>query len=311
MKLISKIPCQAEVCPLCGEKGTFVVRSAKDYFIAEGKSPDFDVAYCPACLTGYSLPYLNPTQLSSYYLESYEAYVAKKPFSAYFKKLKYRSDLRLLGKFLKKENRSLFEIGAGRGEFLHEARKRGFRVAGLEPSEPAVRFAQEKYGITLATGPEEDFNFSSPFDAVVLRHVLEHLPDPALSLRKIFDRGLKTGGVLMLKLPRLDSWEAKWFGKFWRGLDLPRHRTHFTKTGILKLLEKTGFREIKIYSEVIPSDIAGSIGYYSIYGSGRFLKPSAKFFQKLPLAVRWLAAQVFGVVLSPLRPGRMIVIAKK
>jgi tRNA(Met) C34 N-acetyltransferase TmcA len=38
---------------------------------------------------------------------------------------------------------------------------------------------------------------------------------------------LKPGGLLIIALPNPDSWDAKYYQKFWAAYDLPRHLYHF------------------------------------------------------------------------------------
>jgi 2-polyprenyl-3-methyl-5-hydroxy-6-metoxy-1,4-benzoquinol methylase len=77
-------------------------------------------------------------------------------------------------------------------------------------------------------------------DAVSLWHVLEHVEDPGTALRAV-RAWLAPGGVLLVGVPNLASWQARLAGPRWYHLDLPRHRTHFTPTGLEALLEASGF----------------------------------------------------------------------
>ncbi len=299
-------------CPACGEqKSSVLFQEGKDYFVAVGNSPDFAVRLCARCGTGFSMPPMTAAQLAGYYPDDYEAYLPKKSLAGFLQKMKYRSDLAMLRNSLKKTGGSIFEIGAGRGEFLHEAKKGGFEAYGLEPSEAGVRFAAQNYHLGLIRGHAEDFMFPGVHDAVIARHVIEHLEEPAFCAVKIFDQGLKDGGVLMLKLPRLDSWEARRFGKFWHGFDLPRHRTHFTRAGVRLLLEKAGFSEIHIFSEAVPTDLMRSLRYFAAYGPKGLPRTLAAVWTVLPWVLQMGLAECLTVILSPWGTGRMIVIAKK
>jgi SAM-dependent methyltransferase len=77
-------------------------------------------------------------------------------------------------------------------------------------------------------------------DAVSLWHVLEHVDDPAAALAAIA-RWLRPGGVLLVGVPNLGSWQARLGGARWYHLDVPRHRTHFTTRGLATLLAAHGF----------------------------------------------------------------------
>ena len=300
---------QKEQCFVCRQSGKDFIRGAKDYFVFDGKSADFEIRYCAACAIGYSLPRMTAWELRHYYPENYEAYVPKYFFAAFLQKLKYGSDLKFLRRFFDKKSRTLFEIGAGRGEFLSEAKKNGFDVSGLEPSPVAVRFAMDNYKINLRAGFAEDIFFTKTYDGVIARHVLEHVENPQACLVKIFKEGLKEGGVLFLKLPRLDSWEAKFFGKYWHGFDLPRHRVHFSRAGIRKMLAAAGFKDIRVRSEIVPTDILRSLRNYARHGKFVTLRFLAALITLVP--GQMMVAQFFGILFSFMGPGRMVVTARK
>lgn len=135
----------------------------------------------------------------------------------------------------------LLDVGAGRGRFVVAASAAGYAAEGLEPSTRGVRAAREEYGVKLGqSGVEEATVPAGSFDALSLWHVLEHLEDPRAALRTL--RGwLAPGGVLLVGVPNLDSWQARLAAERWYHLDLPRHRTHFSPRGLATLLEETGF----------------------------------------------------------------------
>jgi 2-polyprenyl-3-methyl-5-hydroxy-6-metoxy-1,4-benzoquinol methylase len=95
----------------------------------------------------------------------------------------------------------LLEIGSCTGAFLNEARKRGFQVEGIEPSEENTQIAKRKYGLDLRNGRVEDFSFpEESFDVVFSSHVFEHLLDP-LAVAKKLSSWLRTGGFHMIEVP--------------------------------------------------------------------------------------------------------------
>lgn len=298
-------------CPKCSEIGTPFLRGGRDFFVFHGNSDCFELYFCETCNIGYSLPAMTDERLAPYYPDDFEAFVPKRSLSAFLQKLKYKSDLNIIGRCLSTERASLFEIGAGRGEFLAEAMKNGFLVEGVEPGAAGRKYAQEVFEISLSNSHAKDINFSKSYDVIVMRHVLEHINDPLLLLKHIYNDGLLEGGSLFLKLPRLDSWEARLFGKFWHGLDLPRHRVHFTKAGIVKLLIDSGFNDVKVIKEITPLDIMRSVQYCGEHGSFILGKFIAKLFSNLPKPVKFLSCQLLGVVMAPFGPGRMIVTARK
>ncbi|MFA6551851.1 MAG: class I SAM-dependent methyltransferase, partial [Patescibacteria group bacterium] len=183
-------------CPLCQKQADLLIANGKDYFILQGKSADFEINYCAGCQTAFSLPVLTDQELEPYYPENYEAYVGKKRFLGWLQTLKYKADLKFIKKIIKKDQASIFEIGAGRGEFLAAAVKFGFKVNGLEPSQAGRDFAQKNYKLRLQPGFASDLVFEQKYDLVIARHVFEHLNNPWQVLKKIIDNGLTPGGYL-------------------------------------------------------------------------------------------------------------------
>ncbi|WP_205695761.1 class I SAM-dependent methyltransferase [Conexibacter sp. SYSU D00693] len=135
----------------------------------------------------------------------------------------------------------LVDAGAGRGRFAAAARAAGYDAHGIEPSRRGVDAALTHYGVLLErAGVEEATVAPGSADAVSLWHVLEHVDDPRAALRAI--RGwLRPGGVLLVGVPDLASVQARIGGARWYHLDVPRHRTHFTTTGLRMLLRAEGF----------------------------------------------------------------------
>lgn len=299
-----------DLCPICHEeKGKMFVTGGRDFFVFDGKSDPFDVLYCERCKVGYTIPYLSDEGLSKYYPEDYEAYTPKKAFMGYLQTLKYGSDMRIIKKRVSEG--TLFEIGAGRGEFLSEAKKSGFSVEGIEPGKAGRIYAKEQFDISLVDVWASDIVYEKKYDVIVMRHVIEHLNEPAPVLEKIFTDGLKSGGLLFLKLPRLDSWETRLFGRFCDAFDFPRHRVHFTKQGIMNILERIGYKNIEVISEVVPTSIMRGIQYYGRHGSSGFLNTMARAFSTLPHAVRFLLCQSVGLLMLPFGTDRMIIVARK
>jgi SAM-dependent methyltransferase len=135
---------------------------------------------------------------------------------------------------MKPEKGGLLDIGAGTGAFLEAAKKNGWDVCGVEPSKMAARSARNK-GLDILERID-DLDTDAFFDAITLWHVLEHLPDLEEAVRKI-KRLLKPGGVLVVAVPNHLSFDAKYYGSFWAGYDVPRHLWHFSKKSLPPLFE--------------------------------------------------------------------------
>jgi 2-polyprenyl-3-methyl-5-hydroxy-6-metoxy-1,4-benzoquinol methylase len=174
------------------------------------------------------------------------------------KALKINSDQVKSYQFIKKNipvRGDILDIGCGNGKLLLMARDDGWKVQGLELSELFAQTINRLYGIDVKTANFLDFDAlkSDKYDCIVLRHVLEHLPDSKLAMRKI-NSLLKDHGYAMLEFPNIESLEAnnkrllkrlgfKKYKKFPVNFK-PGHCNEFCRTSFVKLAETTGFKVI-------------------------------------------------------------------
>ena len=137
----------------------------------------------------------------------------------------------------------MLDIGAGRGRFVAQARAAGWYAHGIEPSLRGVQGAQA-IGVDLVqSGIEGAAVPAGSLDAAELWHVLEHLDDPGAALERIAG-WLRPGGLLLVGVPNLASVQARAGGPRWYHLDVPRHRTHFTVSGLHALLRGHGLEPV-------------------------------------------------------------------
>jgi len=103
---------------------------------------------------------------------------------------------------------TLIEVGCGKGLFLEQLQSLGFEITGLDPTYEGTNSAVIREYFTPTTGLRAD--------ALVLRHVLEHVPDPVAFLAQLRDsNGGK--GKIYIEVPCLD-WIAErrsWFDLFY------------------------------------------------------------------------------------------------
>jgi 2-polyprenyl-3-methyl-5-hydroxy-6-metoxy-1,4-benzoquinol methylase len=134
----------------------------------------------------------------------------------------------------------LLDIGCGAGFFVACLKRYGWDITGIDVSEWASEFAREKLGLNVFTGSVEDVKINGQFDVITLYHILEHLPHPLQSLKRVSEL-LADDGVLVIKGPNLASFDRVWHSKNWRRYDLPFHLYHFTPQTYQMILEKAGF----------------------------------------------------------------------
>jgi 2-polyprenyl-3-methyl-5-hydroxy-6-metoxy-1,4-benzoquinol methylase len=137
---------------------------------------------------------------------------------------------------------NLLDIGAGTGDFLSVAKKDGWKITGVEPSDRAKAIAKNK-GVSFVSETSELENQS--FDIITMWHVLEHVPDLDKQIKEL-KRLLKPTGTLLIAVPNFKSFDAKYYGKFWAAYDVPIHFWHFSKTAIQILFEKEEMKLEKV-----------------------------------------------------------------
>ena len=149
--------------------------------------------------------------------------------------------------FVDKPNKGIFlEIGSYAGIFLNEAKKKGWKVLGIEPLLFPAYYAEKKNGIkVMRTYFTKDTEIASEsIDVLVATHVIEHVPNPTEFVAKAHDILIK-GGKLILETPTYDSFFFKLLKHRERSLRCPGHIYFFTRETLSKLVEKEGFKVIK------------------------------------------------------------------
>ncbi|WP_424492806.1 class I SAM-dependent methyltransferase [Salinimicrobium sp. GXAS 041] len=137
----------------------------------------------------------------------------------------------------KKSRGRLLDIGAGTGDFLFRAKKKGWEVKGVEPNLQARNLADKK-GINLI---EDSSSLASgSFDVITMWHVLEHVPDLNEQIVEL-KRLLKKDGLLVIAVPNFKSYDARKYKSFWAAYDVPRHLWHFSKNAILNIFSEHSF----------------------------------------------------------------------
>lgn len=141
----------------------------------------------------------------------------------------------------------VLDIGCGDGRTLWTLKQLGCDVVGVEFDGEAVATARE-LGLDVRLGSLDEQGFApATFDAVLMSHVIEHLPDPKATLLECL-RILKPGGQLRMLTPNAGAWGHRHFGRDWMALDPPRHLNIFTPSSMANLLRCVGFSDPMVES---------------------------------------------------------------
>jgi len=250
-------------CDFCGSSEARVLFRGSDRMFPKNDAL-FSVQQCFSCGLLYLQP--RPTtheELLAMYPPEYDSYVnLDKKWQIALRKLVWRGELLDIRKRIGSEG-NVLEIGCATGEYLNALREKGVQnVTGVEFSPQAAELARTRYEMSIVTGDLFDGHFpDSAFDAIVMRHVLEHIPSPFETLREI-NRIIKPGGWLFLSLPNPDSLEAKLFKENWLDHDVPRHLFNFPPATLRKMLSRTGFEQYRIDYSNTPNGWILSSKYY-------------------------------------------------
>ena len=225
-------------CWVCGEHAELGRLEVRD---ADRGVDEYCLTLCSACRSGGLEHPPSPAVLSRHYDASYYGGGDSKfaaPLQAIVN-LSTRMRARSIRNLLHWTPEPLvLDIGCGRGSLLAELAGMGARGIGLER---ATASFPARPGLELRIGELTDERFpAASFDAVVLWHVFEHLGDPQAVLAEV-GRIIKPGGLLVIAVPNNASWQARYFGRCWFHLDVPRHLHFFGHAGLLRLLRQQGY----------------------------------------------------------------------
>jgi SAM-dependent methyltransferase len=235
------------VCPVCASAATrFLLRNSD--FLFGTTDCEFTVYRCTACAACFQHPLPPADILRQAYPEAYWWIVddSRPSLAARLEKVYretvLRHHVRVARRHFPGPAPRVLDVGCGSGTFLDMLRRRtGVTGEGLESSAAAARRAREVYGLAIHTADLDTAEFPpGSYDLITMFHVLEHLPRPHETLRKI--RGwLAAGGVLLIQVPNVSSWQSGWFGRRWTGIDLPRHLVNFSPVALRRTLADSGF----------------------------------------------------------------------
>lgn len=123
----------------------------------------------------------------------------------------------------------------------------------MEMSPECAKIAEAKSGAQVFVGDvlEAPFRRES-FDVITCFDVLEHLYEPRRVVAKVGE-WLKPGGIFYVLVPNVNCAEARVFGSYWHGLELPRHLFHYSPSSLKFLAESAGLRAVSLETHQNPA----------------------------------------------------------
>ena len=232
-------------CPVCSGGDFLSLLICNDYSTTK---EDFTIVSCNSCDFTFTNPRPTDENLGKYYLsDKYISHTntSKGLFETLYqivRKYAISQKLKLLIRF--SESKNHLDIGCGTGEFLNACKNAGFKIKGIEPSELARKKAIKNYNLDIYENTDLSQFENSSFHTITMWHVLEHVPNLNETIEN-FSRILEKNGSVIIAVPNLKSWDAKYYKEFWAAWDVPIHLWHFSKKSIQSLFAKWDFELVK------------------------------------------------------------------
>ena len=192
----------------------------------------------------------------------------------------------------------LLEIGSGLGHLVGQLEDT-FETYGIDVNHWAVKESREvviQSALQTASGQELPFE-DGIFNVVIIKHIVEHLPQPEKAIAEI-GRVTESGGILILATPNLDSLLKPWKGDHWIGYQDPTHISLKRPAEWLELIRSADFSPLRIFAD----------GFWDV----PYIPAVPSQIQKLFFGSLGGFQAVTGLVFLPMRWGEsVIVIARK
>lgn len=252
-------------CLVCGSKMSIPVRGN-------------DIVQCISCGFVYLKERLTKSEMEKYYREVYavddpnaaspvrvpksiEEIELKKEYKGALREALFDEAVKFYGNSIKAKK--FIDIGCGWGGLLLNASRHGMDVMGFELTQPNVEFARKKLGFDVR---QEQFDKSdlpeNYADIITMSHVLEHVPEPAEFVEKIY-KTLKKDGIFFCVVPNFNSLCSSIEKENWQWLERDWHYSHFTPKVLRKLLEDKGFTIEKL--ETVSGDYGTDAPIKALY----------------------------------------------
>jgi SAM-dependent methyltransferase len=283
-----------DACWVCGGRGLAPVTRAifefeayreQDPELADYTGAEVDLVRCPAC--GFGQPRALPT-LPDYFGRMYDQRWSDEWIEAEFqapaKDAIFREILRDLAARVPSGERTLLDLGAHVGRFIHLAARDGWRAEGVELNPRTSAYAAQATGLPVHRADLRDLAEEGRRYAVVtLTDVLEHIPEPVGALRAV-SRVLAPGGWVAVKVPHGPNQLRK---ELLRARLRPGYRptvadnlvhvSHFTPRALALALERAGFADVEVRAAApeLFGSAASRAGRLAAYAASRVLGPSS------------------------------------
>ena len=276
-------------CPLCGVADVQTLGWLRD--VALGVPGSFPLARCRRCGLLHQNPRVREDELDRAYPDNYPAHVRDPEMSRILRQagpavrwalaawLGYRNldvadpgtRARAWARLRRRKIREnfppwigegrLLDVGCASGRFLHLMKAVGWRVAGVEIDPVAAAKARTVTPDVFVGDPVDAPFAPASFDVITSFHVVEHLPRPLAALTHMLE-WLTPEGLLIVEVPNVAGAGGRIFGRYWSGLDFPRHLTHFTPETMRRMVERAGGQVVGASHRTKPRYLTRSLRHW-------------------------------------------------
>ena len=263
-------------CCLCGVEDAEPVAVGADFEYRT--SPDeFLAVRCCRC----RLVYLNPRpaddESARTYPDDYHAFQFRPASFGLVYRVRRRLEARRLLRWCRglPADARVLDVGCGDGfhlGLLREFGEPGWRLEGIDADDRAVAPARAA-GLTVHGGTVEAAGLpAGAYHLILMVMVVEHLPDPAATLRHVAGL-LAPGGQVVVVTDNAGSPDfAAFGGRHWGGFHFPRHTYLFDRATLARLGTAAGLTAERVSTAVSPVNWVYSLrNWLDDWGGPRWL----------------------------------------
>lgn len=284
----TEMPQKIELCSVCASRAIHVHQQVEDIVLYR----------CDGCELIWA-PEVSPETISSFYNREYFHSSSRTGYQNYLAdEHNHRRNainiLHLISGIRNISGTRILDIGCGYGFFLDEARRRACaKVSGVEICREACQYARKTLGLHVVNDSFDASHFpENSFDVIFLMGTIEHLIDPAKTLRDV-QRLLTPQGLVVITTINTSGFPPLY------SLKPPEHLFYFNASNFTLMLEKCGYRVVL------------NRRYWAYYSAFNLLYLLGRFFRMDVLC--WMSTTFTAWAKTSLRipTNEMIVVAQK